>query len=176
MKLKHLTYPLSIALILTFVIACGNQKSAPETEQSTELPVEKTVRAISYFDNGAVVPFPDTRKVTFMVEDTSKIFLTYARFKANTDSTSQKLTLTDAAQLEALYDNISELSELPDGVDIKPGKLPCVGSGAIDVSVIFTNGDTSRFSIMGGARCDPTLCPSFWAIDSFANLLITNKK
>jgi hypothetical protein len=175
MKLKH-AGPLSIALILGFATACQNPKSTSETAQEKELAAAKTVRAVTYFDNGAVVPFPNTRQVTFWVEDTTKILLTYAQFKANADSTAQKMTLSDPTRCEALYDNILELAELPDGIDIKPGKQQCVGSRGVDISVIYTNGDTSRFSIMGGARCDQTLCPSFWAIDSFANLLITEKK
>jgi hypothetical protein len=175
MKLKHLTHPLSISLILTVSAACETQNNASsETAQSKEAIAAKTIRAVTFLDNGAVVPLPNTREVTFLVEDSSKISLTYAQFRAHKDSSSKKIILSDPTRREEIYDNILELAELPDGVDIKPGKQACVGSRSIDISVIFNNGDTSRFSIMGGARCDKSLCPSFWAIDSLANVLITN--
>jgi hypothetical protein len=175
MKIKHLTYPLSIALILMLWTACETRSNTSETAQSKEAIAAKTIRAVTYIDNGAVVPFPDTRQVTFTIEDSTKIFMTYAQFTANRDSTSEKITLSDAARREEVYDNILELGELPDGIDVKPGKLPCVGSRSVDVSVIFNNGDTSRFSITGGARCDPSLCPPFWQIDSLAEVLIKSK-
>jgi hypothetical protein len=175
MKIKHLTYPLSISIILTVLIACETQNNASsDTAQTKETIAAKTIRAVTFLDNGAVVPMPNTREVTFWVEDSSKISLTYAQFRANRDSSSQKIILSDPTRREEVYDNILELAELPDGVDIKPGKQVCVGSRSIDISIIFNNGDTSRFSIMGGARCDKSLCPSFWAIDSLTNILITN--
>ena len=175
MKIKHLTYPLSIALILMLWTACETRNNTSETAQSKEAIAAKTIRAVTYIDNGAVVPFPDTRQVTFIVEDSTKISMTYAQFTANRDSASEKIALSDATRREEVYDNILELGELPDGIDVKPGKLPCVGSRSIDVSVIFNNGDTSRFSIMGGARCDPSLCAPFWRIDSLAAVLIKSK-
>lgn len=174
MKIKHLTYPLSIALVLTVLTACDTQNSTSETVQSKAAIAAKTIRSVTYFDNGAVVPFPNTRQITFWVEDSSKMSLNYAQFMGNKDSSSQKIPINDATRREEIYDNLLELSEFPDGIDIKPGKEACVGSRSIDISVIFGNGDTSRFSIMGGARCDKTLCPPFWAIDSLTNILTTN--
>jgi hypothetical protein len=175
MRLKHLTNTLSISLILTVLIACETQNNASsETAQTQEPIVAKTIRAITYLDNGAVVPLPNTREVTFWVEDSSNISLIYTQLRANTDSSSQKVMLSDPTRREEIYDNMLELAELPDGVDIKPGKQACVGARSIDISVIFNNGDTSRFSIMGGARCDRTLCQPFWTIDSLTNILITN--
>jgi hypothetical protein len=175
MKIKHALYPLSIFTILVFGMACENKKSdSADTIKAAEVVAAKAIRAISYRDNGAVVPFPNVRQVTVVVEDSSKIFMNYATIKAGKDSTDQKITVEDAARREEIYDKILELAELPDGIDIKPGKQPCVGSRSIDISVFFNNGDTSRFSIMGGARCDKTLCPPFWAIDSLADILIKN--
>jgi hypothetical protein len=174
MKIKHATYPLSIAFILTALIACDTQNNAAEKAQSKAAIAAKNIRSITYLDNGAVVPMPNKRQVTFWVEDSSNISLTYAQLSANSDSSSQKIILSDATRREEIYDNMLELAELPDGIDIKPGKQACVGSRSIDISVIFNNGDTSRFSIMGGARCDKTLCLPFWAIDSLTNILVTN--
>jgi hypothetical protein len=175
MKIKHALYPLSILTILIFGMACETKKSeSADTTKTAEVVAAKAIRAISYRDNGAVVPFPNVRQVTVVVEDSSKIFLNYAAINAGKDSTDQKITVADAARREEIYDKILELAELPDGIDIKPGKQPCVGSRSIDISVFFNNGDTSRFSIMGGARCDKTLCPPFWAIDSLADILIKN--
>ncbi len=171
MKIKHLEYPLSISLILGLFAACG-LSTASDSAQTKAVVAAKTVRTVSYVDNGAVVPKPNKRQVTFTVEDSTKIALMYAEFKENMESKGKKVPISDAERREQVYDTILELSDLPDDVDIKPGKQPCVGGRGIDISVIYSNGDTTRFSIMGGARCDKTLCPSFWALDSLANLLI----
>ena len=171
MKLKHLKYPLSISLILVLWTAC-DFINPPNTTQIKAMATPKTVRTVTYIDNGAVVPIPNKRQVTFTVEDSTKIALTYAELKENMEEKGEKITISDPERLENVYDNILEIADLPDGIDVKPGKQPCVGSQGIDVSVFYSNGDTMRFSIMGGARCDKTLCPSFWTLDSLANLLI----
>ena len=171
MKIKHLEYPLSISLILMLFSGCGLNASS-DSAQTKAMITSKTVRAVTYIDNGAVVPEPNKRQVTFTVEDSTKIALIYAEFKKNIEPKGEKIPISDAERREQVYDNILELSDLPDGIDIKPGKQPCVGSQGIDIAVFYANGDTTRFSIMGGARCDKTLCPSFWALDSLANLLI----
>ena len=176
MKLKHSIYPLSISLFLTTWTACNLQNTPSKSSESKESAAAKTVRTVTYLDKGAVVPFPQMRQVTFTVEDSTKIYLNYAEFKGEVDTTGAKVTISDAHKREEVYDKIMELAELPDGIDIKPGKETCVGSQGIDVSVIFNNGDTSRFSIMGGARCDKSLCPSFWHIDSLTTLLLADKK
>lgn len=177
MKLKHSIYPLSISLFLTAWTACTLQNTpSSQSSESKEIAAAKTVRAITYLDKGAVVPFPQMRQVTFTVEDSTKIYLNYAEFKGEMDASGEKVSISDANRREEMYDKILELAELPDGIDIKPGKEICVGSQGIDVSVIFNNGDTSRFSIMGGARCDKSLCPSFWHIDSLTTLLLADKK
>jgi hypothetical protein len=175
MKMKHAQYPLSILLILMLCTACElNNNTAAATSKATVGP--KTIRTISYLDNGAVVPAPAKRQVIFWVEDSTKILMTYANINGNRDSTSKKVDISDATRREEVYDNLVALADLPDGVDIKPGKQVCVGSRSIDIAVLFSNGDTARFSIMGGARCDRTLCPPFWHLDSLANVLLTDKK
>lgn len=173
MKIKHLRYPLSILLILVLWTACDFMNPSSTTQAKTVIP-PKTVRTITYIDNGAVVPIPNKRQVIFTVEDSTKIALTYAEFKENDEPKGEKIAISDAERLENVYDNILQLADLPDGIDIKPGKQICVGSQGIDIAVAYSNGDTTRFSIMGGARCDKMLCPPFWALDSLANLL-TNK-
>jgi hypothetical protein len=177
MELKHSIYPLSISLFLLTSMACNLQNTpSSQATQSKEAIAAKTVRSVTYIDKGAVVPFPKMRQITFTVEDSTNIFLNYAEFKGEIDTTGQKFNISNTNQREEVYDKILEIAELPDGIDIKPGKQTCVGSQGIDVSVIFNNGDTSRFSIMGGARCDKSLCPSFWHIDSLTNLLLADKK
>jgi hypothetical protein len=177
MELKHSIYPLSISLFLTTWTACTFQNTpASQATESKEVIAAKSVRSVTYLDKGAVVPFPNMRQVTFTVEDSTNIFLNYAEFKGDVDAAGEKVSISDATRREEVYDKILELAELPDGIDIKPGKQTCVGSQGIDVSVIFTNGDTSRFSIMGGARCDKSLCLPFWHIDSLTNLLLADKK
>ena len=171
MKIKHLEYPLSISLILMLFSACGLNTSS-DSAQTKAVPATKTVRTVTYIDNGAVVPEPNKRQVTFTVEDSTKIALAYAEFRENMEPKGEKIPISDAERRDEIYDSILELADLPDGIDIKPGKQPCVGSQGIDIAVFYSNGDTTRFSIMGGARCDKTLCPSFWVLDSLANLLI----
>jgi hypothetical protein len=172
MKIKHVKYFLSILLILVLWTACELSSNQSDTAQSKAVAASKAIRAISYLDNGAVVPIPNKRQVIFMVEDSTQIFMNYANIRENTDTSAEKIAILDTERREDVYDNILALADFPDGVDIKPGPQPCVGSRGIDISVIYTNGDTSSFSIMGGARCDKTLCPPFWALDSLANLLI----
>lgn len=176
MKIKHAQYPLSILLILMLLTACELNNNASDTATSKAVVGAKTIRTISYLDNGAVVPAPVKRQVIFMIEDSTKIFMTYANINGNSDTISEKVDISDATRREDVYDNLVALADLPDGVDIKPGKQVCVGSRSIDIAVLFSNGDTARFSIMGGARCDRTLCPPFWHIDSLANVLLTDKK
>ena len=182
MKSKHATYPLSIraffATILTIstlLTACDLTVNQSETAKSKAVAAARTVRTISYLDNGAVVPFPVKQQVTFSIEDSTKIGMIYAEMGENRDSTSKKIAILDPDQRDEVYDNLLDLADFPDGVDIKPGKQPCVGSRSIDIAILFTNGDTSNFSIMGGARCDKSLCAPFWALDSLANLLRTTK-
>ena len=182
MKNKHSAYPLSIRaffatilVISTLLTACDFNVNQSEKAQSKAVAATRTVRTISYLDNGAVVPFPVKQQVTFMVEDSTKIAMIYAEMGENRDSVSQKIAISDPSYREDVYDNLLELADFPDGVDIKPGKQSCVGSRSIDIAILFTNGDTTNFSIMGGARCDKTLCAPFWALDSLANLLRTTK-
>jgi hypothetical protein len=174
-RTSYIRYPLSMLMVLMLWTACQTESSKAEAAKAKAEAAERTIRTMSYIDNGAVVPFPNKRQVTFMVDDTNKISLNYLLISGQKDSTKEKMAVLDAERREELYDNISELADYPDDVDIKPGKLPCVGSNSIDISLAFANGDTSRFSIMGGARCDPSLCPPFWAIDSLVNLLIAKK-
>ncbi|MDZ7877655.1 MAG: hypothetical protein U5L45_08295 [Saprospiraceae bacterium] len=175
MEVKHL-YPLSIGLFLVTWTACTLQNApSSQAKEVKEVVAAKVVRAVTYVDKAAVVPFPKMRQVTFTVEDSTNISLNYAEFKGDIDASGERINMENANQREEIYDQILELAELPDGIDIKPGKQNCVGSQGIDVSVIFNNGDTSRFSIMGGARCDKSLCPPFWHIDSLTNLLLADK-
>ena len=182
MKNKHAAYPLSIRAffatiitISTLLTACDLNVNQSETAKSKAVAAARTVRTISYLDNGAVVPFPVKQQVTFLVEDSTKIAMVYAEMGENRESTSEKMAISDPTRRDDVYDNLLELADFPDGVDIKPGKQPCVGSRSIDIAILFTNGDTTNFSIMGGARCDKSLCAPFWALDSLANLLRTTK-
>ena len=183
MKSKHVAYPLSIraffatiVILSTLLTACDlNINKASETATAKVVAATKTIRTVSYLDNGAVVPFPVKQRTTFLVEDSTQIALIYAEMGENRDSTSEKIAILDPARRDDVYDNLLELADFPDGVDIKPGKQPCVGTRSIDIAILFSNGDTTHFSIMGGARCDKTLCAPFWALDSLANLLRTTK-
>jgi hypothetical protein len=174
-RTSYIRYPLSMLMVLMLWTACQTESNKTEAAKAKAEAAERTIRVMSYLDNGAVVPFPDKRQVTFIVEDTNKISLTYLLISGQKDSTKEKLAVLDAERREKLYDNISELADFPDDVDIKPGKLPCVGSNSVDISLVFANGDTSRFSIMGGARCDPSLCPQFRIIDSLVGLIIAKQ-
>ena len=184
MKNKHAAYPLSIrtffatvATLSTLLTACDlNINQSSDAAKSKVIgAIPKTIRTISYLDNGAAVPFPIKQQVTFLVEDSTKIDMIYAEMGENRESTSEKVAILDPTRRDDVYDNLLELADFPDGVDIKPGKQPCVGSRSIDIVLLFNNGDTTHFSIMGGARCDKTLCAPFWALDSLAHLLRTTK-
>ena len=183
MKSKHSAYPLSIraffatiATLSTLLTACDlNINQSSEASKSKIGTTPKTIRTISYLDNGAVVPFPVKQRVTFLIEDSTKIDMVYAEMAENREPTAEKWAISDPTRRNDVYDNLLDLADFPDGVDIKPGKQPCVGSQSIDIAITFTNGDTTNFSIMGGARCDKTLCAPFWTLDSLANLLRTTK-
>jgi hypothetical protein len=71
-------------------------------------------------------------------------------------------------------DKIAELAE--DGLDVKPGKQLCIGMNSLNVEVVFSTGDTSRFNVSGTARCDPSLYPSVWALDSMATVAYRSYK
>jgi hypothetical protein len=71
-----------------------------------------------------------------------------------------------------VHDNFKTLSEIEDGWVVKPGKDLCVGVQGVDVTMVFTTGDTTRFNINGSARCDRSLIPEWYNLDSLAHVLV----
>lgn len=170
MKTHCIIAPLSIMVVLT---ACDLDKTASNADKNKD-NAPKTVREVRIFDNGAVVPMPDTRRLSFVLKDSTSVLLTYLSFRnGGKDSTKQEVILRDEAS-DAAQDFAENLSDIADGTEIKPGKFPCVGVSNLDVSVIFSTGDTTQFTISGSARCDRSLFPDVWSLDSLANAAVKN--
>ena len=172
MKTNAFTYPLSILMSFMLLTACESENARAEAAIAKEKLASKTIRQVMYIDNGAVVPMPNMQQITLNVEDTLKMQLMFWNMNGGVDTTKSSFTITDAQIREELRDNLTELSDIPDGSDIKQGKAPCVGANNIDIAMIFSSGDTSRFSILGAARCDKSLCQPFWSIDSIAKIIL----
>lgn len=159
--------PLSIVMILS---ACDSKIS--ETEKQTSEKIDnpiKAVKEIRYMDGGATVLNPTIRTVSINVKDSANLDLTY--METNGIDTTRSFVKIPKDQIETLYDNMLKMIEIPDGMEIIPGKVPCVGRKGIEVSIIFNTGDTSRFEINGGALCDKDVIPEWKKIDSIATLL-----
>ena len=103
MKNKHSAYPLSIcaffatiATLSTLLTACDlNINQSSEASKSKIGTTPKTIRTISYLDNGAVVPFPVKQRVTFLIEDSTKIDMVYAEMAENREPTAEKWAISD---------------------------------------------------------------------------------
>ena len=126
---------------------------------------------------GAVVPMPNTRRVAFRLEDSTAVSMTYIEYSAQKpdgQKTDLRLTTTQRDDVQYEMERVADFAA--DGMDVKPGKQPCVGVRSIDVAVVYSTGDTARFAVMGGARCDPTLYAPVWSLDSIARLAFDNAR
>lgn len=169
-----LNYKLILPLsIITFLVACENtntfSKNTAVTQNSE--PLVKDVMEIKYIDEGAVVPNPRIRDISIVLKDSVNALLSYWQYSNNTVDTSKTNIPIPKDKIEEIYDNLVKLSDIPDGMEINPGKVPCVGHKSINVAIIFNTGDTSRFKINGGALCDADVIPEWKMIDSITNVL-----
>ena len=172
MNFLKLLIPLSILMVLA---ACDfkteKEKEAALVEKTD---IAKGVREIKYIDGGAVVPNPLTRIVSINVKDSSNATMSYMECMGS--DTSKGDIIISKERIEMLYDNMLKMLDIPDGMEIVPGKVPCIGKRGIEVYMIFNTGDTSRFKINGGALCDRDVIPEWKAIDSLATAMYVEYK
>lgn len=167
---SRLLIPIGVILSLA---ACQNIKNNNNKTSKSSEPFTKDVKEITYIDEGAVVPNARVRNISIVLKDSAHATLSYLEYSENQDST-QKNILIPQDQIEEIYDNLVKLSDIPDGMEIIPGKVPCVGRKGVNVAIIFNTGDTSHFKISGGALCDNDVIPEWKFIDSVSNILYNN--
>ena len=161
--------PLSIFTI--FALSCNDYVPAKNEEKAKEIAnFSKEIKEILYVDNGAVVPNPTIRRVSFLLKDSLNAIMSYVEYMKK-DTIRSNISITDADRLEILRDNLTKLGDTDDGVEFMPGKEPCVGVKGVDVALIYNSGDTARFKISSGARCDRAVIPEWKMLDSLAIVL-----
>lgn len=167
---------LLISLSILMILAACDFKTEKEKEAAIveKTDIAKGIREIRYIDGGAVVPNPMIRTISINVKDSSNAILTYLECMGN--DTSKSDIIISKERIEMLYDNMLKMVEIPDGMEIVPGKMPCVGRRGIEVYMIFNTGDTSRFKINGGALCDRDVIPEWKQIDSLATVIYKEYK
>ena len=174
---KQKTIHLIFALSSFFILSCDNNnpKLNENSDGTASKNVTKTIKEVIFVDNGAVVPNPTTRRMVLTLKDKANILLHYA--EQNGDGMTQSDVPVGDDDLEEVRDDIDQIAEFAEeGLVIKPGKQPCVGMNSLHVSVIYNTGDTSHIAVSGNVRCDPTLYPSVWALDSVATELYRRRK
>ena len=168
--MKLINSPSTIALaFLLLVSSCfnlGSKDTSNDDRKSVESETTKAIKEVILVDNGPVLPTPQVRRMVLTLKNWEDILLSYA--EENSNNMSKDITLNDSTR-EEVRDEIMKVAEFAeDGMDVKQGKLPCVGMNSMDVAVVYNTGDTSHFAVSGSARCDPSLYPSVWALDSLA--------
>ena len=166
--------PLSILTI--FALSCNDYVPAKNEEKIKEIAnFSKEIKEVIYVDNGAVVPEPTVRHVSFLLKDSLHAVMSYVEYMKK-DTIRSNIFITDADRLEILRDNLAKLGDTDDGVEFMPGKEPCVGIKGVDVALIYNSGDTARFKISSGARCDRAVLPEWKMLDSLAIVLFQESK
>ena len=170
-KIKFNLCPI-LLLILLMTSACIDINPKSNENDSREIvnkDMAKEVKEVIFEDNGAVVPMPRVRRMILRLKNAENMSLSYSEQNGDgSDGTQNDITINDNAR-EAMRDEIDKIVEFAeDGIDVKAGKLPCVGMNSLNIAVVYNTGDTSRFAVSGSARCDPSLYPSVWALDSMA--------
>ena len=167
-------------LSLFLVSACidrNTKQNENDRDTLTEKNIAKEVKAVILVDNGAGVAVPTTRRFVMTFKNSDNILFAYTEQTGTYISENQSNMLINAENNEAVRDEIDKIAELAeDGLDVKPGKQLCMGMNSLNVEVVFSTGDTSRFNVSGAARCDPSLYPSVWALDSMATVAYRSYK
>ncbi len=132
-------------------------------------PKNKVVTEVFYVDNGAIVPRPTISTVHFILKDSLNALFTFNAISFS-DSVVNKMKISPD-RIALLNEQIEALANVEDGEELKQGKKPCVGMRSVDVNVVYNTGDTTRFRISGGARCDATILPAWHQMDSLAKIL-----
>jgi hypothetical protein len=171
MKKILLILPFMVVLFLS-VSSCTDWAPQQQNQVSNEPKnVFRRLKQVYYVDKGAVVPQPNVTLVNFILNDSLHGTLVY-RLIQQRDTTLFKIPFDNSERIELVHDNFKTLSEIEDGWVVKPGKDLCVGVQGVDVTMVFTTGDTTRFNINGSARCDRSLIPEWYNLDSLAHLLV----
>jgi hypothetical protein len=165
-------YSYILVLMLLTSVACVDLNPKSDDTKATatyDKNVPKAVLELILEDNGAVVPMPKSRRLVLRFKNKEDILLTYSENTGNEkEGTKDEITINENER-ETMRDEIDKIVEYAeDGMDIKAGKQPCVGMNSLNVAVVYNTGDTTRFAVTGSARCDPSLYPSVWAVDSMA--------
>jgi hypothetical protein len=170
--MKKIIQIIGVTLIMiSLTTACTDW--APQQNQVNNDPTKPIVRRLkqlSYTDFGAVVPMPIIRNVNILLRDTLNAMVFYTIINQK-DTFLQKIPLNDPERMDMLHECFNQLSEIEEGWEVMPGKEPCVGMRGVNVALIYTTGDTTRFNISGTARCDNSLMPEWSLLDSLAAVL-----
>lgn len=169
--MKNILWAISISMVF-FASSCINFNTKSDENSSSEMVDKNTpkmVKEVILEDNGAIVPIPQRHRVVLKLKNSESILLSYAEQNGEIQDGTQNDIAIDDNTRESMRDEIDKIIEsAEDGIDVKVGKQPCVGMNSLNVSVVYNTGDTSRFAVTGSARCDPSLYPSVWAVDSMA--------
>ena len=178
-KIKISLSPIVLLILLT-TSACIDINPKSNENNNREIVNKdraKEVKEVILEDNGAVVPMPRIRRMVLRLKNAENMSLSYSEQNGDgSDGTQNDVAINDNAR-EAMRDEIDKIIEFAeDGIDVKAGKLPCVGMNSFNIAVVYNTGDTSRFAVTGSARCDPSLYPSVWALDSMATEILRVQK
>ena len=181
MLFKSNFWPLALLLLALFsTTSCiDNLAKAKESEGgfTSEKNAKKEIKEIILVDNGAVVPVPTIRRFVMTLKNLDNFLLSYSENTGTYINENQSNMMIGDDNREAVRDEIEKIAELAeDGLDVNAGKLPCVGMKSLNVEVVYNTGDTSRFEVSGAARCDPSLYPSVWALDSIGMVVFKSYK
>ena len=181
---KSLLNPFFKTLFVAFMLmtaSCIERGSNSEDDNHNDEPTSsngtKEISEVIFVDNGAVVPKPSVRHFKWTLKNAENILLSYTEQNDDAKNASRSDITVSGESLEAVRDEIERVAEFAeDAVALKRGKQPCIGMKSLDVAVVYNTGDTSRIAISGSVRCDPTLYPSVWALDSMATEMYRNFK
>lgn len=177
---KKISFNLLIILMLITSSCIDMNPKSDENNSNADTTGQNITKAISeviLVDNGAVVPKPARRRISWILKNSENILLNYIEQNSDDTTSSQKDMPVSEDSRDEVHDEIDRIAELAeDGLAIKPGKQPCVGMNSMNVEVVYNTGDTSRIAILGSVRCDPSLYPSVWALDSMATEMYRNFK
>ena len=169
-----------IVFFILLITSCFDINSKANENNSSfmyDKNAPKSVKEVIFVDNGAAVSVPTVRRLVMTLKNLDNILLSYTEKIGTYVRENQNNILIDKDNREAIRDEIERIAEMAeDGLDVNPGKQLCVGMNSLNVEVIFNTGDTSRFEVSGTARCDRTLCPSVWNLDSIAMVVFHNYK
>ena len=174
---SHSTLFILLILITTSCFDINPKVNENEGNYTSEKNTKKEIKEVILVDNGAVVPVPTVRRLVMTLKNLDNFLLSYSENTGTYVSENQSNMMIDNDSREAIRDEIEKIAELAeDGLDVNAGKLPCVGMNSMNIEVVYNTGDTSRFEVSGSARCDPSLYPSVWALDSIGMVVFKTYK